>query len=51
MNDRYDGSSIDLERALVRVMAERRMSRRTVLEAMAKLGVSHDLMKTRIPVE
>jgi spermidine/putrescine transport system substrate-binding protein len=38
MNDRYDGSSIDLERALVRVMAERRLSRRQLLEAMARLG-------------
>ena len=38
MNDRYDGSTVDLERELVRVLAERRMSRRSVLEAMAKLG-------------
>ena len=28
MNDRHDGSSIDLERALVRLMVERRISRR-----------------------
>ena len=38
MTDRYDGSSIDLERALNRVMIERRLSRRTLLEAIAKSG-------------
>jgi spermidine/putrescine transport system substrate-binding protein len=38
MNDRHDGSSIDLERELVRYMAERRISRRMLLEQMAKLG-------------
>jgi spermidine/putrescine transport system substrate-binding protein len=38
MNDRYDGSSIDLDRALARVMAERQISRRTLLEAIARLG-------------
>lgn len=38
MNDRHDGSSIDLERALVRVMVERRISRRQLLEAMARVG-------------
>ncbi len=38
MNDRYDGSSIDLEKALVRYMVERRISRRDLLERMAKVG-------------
>lgn len=38
MNDRYDGSSIDLELALVRYMVERRVSRRDLLERMAKVG-------------
>jgi spermidine/putrescine transport system substrate-binding protein len=38
MNDRYDGSSIDLEKALVRYMVERRISRRDLLERMAKIG-------------
>ena len=38
MNDRYDGSSVDLDRALARAMAERQISRRTLLEAMARLG-------------
>ena len=38
MNDRFDGSSIDLDRALVRAMVERRVSRRQLLEAMARLG-------------
>lgn len=38
MNDRYDGSSIDLERTLARVMAERRLSRRQLLEAIARVG-------------
>lgn len=38
MNDRHDGSSIDLERELVRYMAERRISRRMLLEQVAKVG-------------
>jgi spermidine/putrescine transport system substrate-binding protein len=38
MTHRYDGSSIDLERALVRYLVERRVSRRTLLERIAKLG-------------
>ena len=38
MTHPYDGSSIDLERALIRTMAERRLSRRTLLEAVAKVG-------------
>ena len=40
MSDRYDGSTIDLERALVRVMAERRLTRRELLERMGALGVT-----------
>ena len=35
---RYDGSSIDLERALVRYMAERRISRRTLLTRIGTAG-------------
>ena len=38
MNDPHDGSSIDLERELARYMAERRISRRMLLEAIAKVG-------------
>ena len=34
----YDGSSIDLEKELTRYMLERRVSRRQLLEAVAKLG-------------
>jgi spermidine/putrescine transport system substrate-binding protein len=40
VNDRYDGSSIDLERALVRYMVERRLSRRDLLERIAKVGAT-----------
>ena len=40
MNDRYDGSSIDLEKALVRYMVERRISRRDLLERIAKVGTA-----------
>ena len=40
MNQRYDGSSIDLERELVRYMAEHRISRRQLLERMAAVGVT-----------
>ena len=38
MSHAHDGSSIDLEQALVRYMVERRVSRRQLLEAVAKLG-------------
>lgn len=38
MTDRHDGSSIDLERALVRYMVERRISRRELLDRIAKVG-------------
>jgi spermidine/putrescine transport system substrate-binding protein len=38
MTDRYDGSSIDLEKALVRYMVERRISRRYLLERIAAVG-------------
>ena len=38
MNDRYDGSSIDLEEALVRTMFARRVTRRQLLEAIARVG-------------
>lgn len=38
MNDRYDGSSIDLEKALVRYMVERRVTRRELLERIAIVG-------------
>ena len=38
MSPRYDGSTIDLEQALARYMVERRVSRRQLLEAIAKLG-------------
>lgn len=38
MSDRYDGSSIDLEKALMRYMVERRITRRDLLERIAKVG-------------
>jgi spermidine/putrescine-binding protein len=38
MSDRYDGSTIDLEKALVRYMVERQVSRRELLERIAKVG-------------
>jgi spermidine/putrescine transport system substrate-binding protein len=38
MSDRYDGSSIDLEKALTRYMVERRISRRELLERIAIVG-------------
>jgi len=38
MSDRYDGSTIDLEKALFRYMIERRISRRDLLERIAKVG-------------
>lgn len=40
MTDRHDGSSIDLERALVRYMVERRISRRDLLERISKVGAA-----------
>jgi spermidine/putrescine transport system substrate-binding protein len=40
VSDRYDGSSIDLERELIRVMAEGRLTRRQLLERMGALGVA-----------
>ena len=38
MTDRFDGSSIDMEQALVRYMVDRQVSRRQLLEAIARLG-------------
>jgi spermidine/putrescine-binding protein len=38
MSHEYDGSSLDLEKALTRYMVERRVSRRQLLEAIAKFG-------------
>jgi len=38
MTDRYDGSSIDLEKAVVRYMVERRITRRYLLERIAAVG-------------
>ena len=38
MSHHYDGSSIDLEKELTRYMLERRVSRRQLLEPIAKLG-------------
>jgi spermidine/putrescine-binding protein len=38
MTDRYDGSSLDLEKRLVYYMVRNRVSRRTLLERMAKYG-------------
>jgi spermidine/putrescine transport system substrate-binding protein len=40
MTSRHDGSSIDLERALARYMTERRVSRRQLLDGVAKLGAA-----------
>lgn len=40
MSDRFDGSTIDLERALVRYMVERRISRREMLERISALGAA-----------
>lgn len=40
MIDRYDGSSIDLERALARVMTERRLTRRALLEGIGQFGAA-----------
>ncbi len=38
MTDRYDGSTIDLEKELVRYMVERKLSRRELLERIAAVG-------------
>ena len=38
MTDRHDGSSIDLEKELVRYMVEHRISRRYLLERIALVG-------------
>jgi spermidine/putrescine transport system substrate-binding protein len=38
MSHGYDGSSIDLQKALTRYMVERRISRRDLLERIAKVG-------------
>ena len=40
MTDRHDGSSIDLERELVRYLAERRVTRRALLDGVTKLGAA-----------
>lgn len=40
MNSRYDGSSIDLEKRLTRYMVERRITRRELLDRMARLGAA-----------
>ncbi len=40
MSDRFDGSSLDLERALVRYMVERRVTRRQLLERIGTLGAA-----------
>lgn len=40
MNDRRDGSSIDLEKALTRYLVERRMSRRQLLDRIGRLGAA-----------
>lgn len=38
MSDRFDGSSLDLERNLVRYMVEHRITRRMLLEQIGKVG-------------
>lgn len=40
MTDRHDGSSIDLERALARYMVERRITRRELLDRIARFGAA-----------
>ena len=40
MSARYDGSTIDLEKALTRYMVERRITRRDLLERIAKVGAA-----------
>ena len=38
MTHRYDGSSLDIEKAVVRYMVEHRLTRRMLLERIAKVG-------------
>ena len=38
MTHRHDGSSIDIEKQLVRYMIEHKLTRRTLLERIAKVG-------------
>jgi spermidine/putrescine transport system substrate-binding protein len=40
MTDRFDGSTIDLERALVRYMVEQRLTRRDLLERISRFGAA-----------
>ena len=40
MTERYDGSTIDLEQALVRYMVEQRLTRRDLLERIARVGAA-----------
>lgn len=40
MSERYDGSTIDLEKALTRYMVERRITRRELLERIARVGAT-----------
>lgn len=40
MTDRYDGSTIDLEKALTRYMVERRITRRELLERIGTIGAA-----------
>jgi spermidine/putrescine transport system substrate-binding protein len=40
MTERHDGSSIDLEKQLVRYMVERRVTRRDLLELIGKVGAA-----------
>ena len=40
MNLRHDGSTIDLERELIRYMIERRITRRELLERIGKVGAA-----------
>jgi spermidine/putrescine transport system substrate-binding protein len=40
MSERHDGSTIDLEKALTRYMVERRITRRELLERIAKVGAA-----------
>lgn len=40
MNDRHDGSTLDLEKALTRYLVERRISRRQLIDLMGKVGVA-----------
>src|SRR5687767_381291 len=40
MNERHDGSTIDLEQALVRYMVQERLSRRDLLERIARMGAA-----------